>query len=267
LTAETSPEQGSGGVQGDGCGDALPLRATDRSVTGDTFAARDDVAGKCGGARAPDVIYRVDLPARARVSARFEREEGRHVFVVTRGCADRAAEVACGTRIDEVLASGTYFVAVDGQAEGSFGKFTFDWRVREVTGQETACKNPPSLVDGQTVSASTAGQKDKWTTSCGGREEAQSSADRMYKLVLAQKARVRLLLTTPTWDGVLALRKSCVDAGMTARVSEVACNNDHEDAHHSKIEQVLEAGTYYVLVDGHAAGNEGAFTLEYKILK
>src|SRR6185436_7195139 len=88
LAVETAPEQGTG-VPGDACADAVPLPRTDPSVQGDTFLARDDVAGKCGGQGAGDVVYRVEVPKRARVTAHMGSQEGQHVFVLTRTCGDR----------------------------------------------------------------------------------------------------------------------------------------------------------------------------------
>ncbi len=123
------------------------------------------------------------------------------------------------------------------------------------------------------MSGTTTGAGDRFTTSCGGRQDAQASSDRVHKLVLSARTRVRLLLTTPSWDGVLAIRKSCADVAPVAtpqgrRVElEAACNNDFQDAQHAKIETTLEAGTYWVIVDGHQGRNEGAYTLEYRALK
>jgi len=71
-------------------------------------------------------------------------------------------------------------------------------------------------------------------------------------------------LATPTYDGVLSLRRACVDVGSAARANEMRCNNDAGDTHHSRIDMTLEAGTFYVVVDGHGQGEEGPFTLEYK---
>src|SRR4029079_14543760 len=92
---------------------------------------------------------------------------------------------------------------------GALGRFTFAFLARDVSAQKGACRAPPTLVDGQTVTGNTAGAGDRFTTSCGGREDTQASADRLYKIALASRARVRLLLTTPSWDGVLALRNAC----------------------------------------------------------
>jgi hypothetical protein len=267
LLAETSPEHGAG-TQGDACADALPLSKSDH-IEGDTFTARDDVAGRCGGAGAADVVFRVDVARRARVSARFTKQEGRHVFVLTRACGDRTGEIACAPAIDELLTPGTYALTVDGATPEQFGKFAFDWRMRDVAGQEGACRGAPMLAAGQTVKGTTDGGGDNFNTSCGGREDTQANPDRVYRITLGSRAHVRLLLATPTWDGVLVIRKSCLEppGASGARSAEVACNNDFEDAHHAKIDTTLDAGTYYVLVDGHATGNQGPFTLEYSVLR
>jgi hypothetical protein len=272
LDTEFAPEAGLG-VRGDSCGDATPLSLNEKSVEGDTFSARDDVSGRCGGQGAADVVYRFELTRRSHVRAQINGQEGNHLFVLTKSCADRAAEVACGYLLDDVLEPGVYFLAVDGAATGAVGRFVFSFLARDVSGQETACRSAPALVDGKTVNSSTASAGDRFTTSCGGRPEHQASPDRVYKLVLPARARIRLLLTTPSWDGVLALRKSCVDTApapvANGRRSELeaACSNDFQDAHHAKIETTLDAGTYWVVVDGHQARNEGAYTLEYRTLK
>jgi hypothetical protein len=270
LLAELAPEQGVAGTQGDACADAFTLSPrSDRSVGGDTFFARDDFAGKCGGAGAADVVYRVDVPRRSRIGARFTHQEGQHLFVLTRTCGDRTSELACGSSLDEIVSPGTYFLVVDGATAVSTGRFTFDWRVREIAAQENACRAAPLLVEGQTVAGTTTGAGDKFMTSCGGREEAQTSPDRLFRLVLAKRTHVRLSLATPAWDGVLAVRKSCLDppGSSSVRAAEAACNNNAEDVHHARVDATLDPGTYLVQVDGHGGANEGAFKLEYKVIR
>ena len=44
--------------------------------------------------------------------------------------------------------------------------------------------------------------------------------------------------------------------------SEVACNDDHGGKNRSEVDVVLDAGTYFVFVDGHAPQDAGAFSLE-----
>ena len=263
VAMEMSPGQGTG-TAGDGCGDAVRLGRDETTVSGDTFLAHDDVGGRCGGAGAADVVYRVDLAKRARVSAHFNGEEGKHVFLLTRACGDKSTEITCGETLDETLAAGSYSLAVDGATPDGLGKFEFDWRVRDVGGQESACRGAASLRDGQTVTGNTTGGGDNFSTSCAGREDGQASPDRVYKIVVAARSKVKLSLQTLGWDGVIALRRSCIDA---SRASELACNNDTDDIHHAGIETALEPGTYYVVVDGHASGNEGQFRLGYNVTR
>jgi hypothetical protein len=267
LDAEVGPEAGSG-APGDACADAVLLRPNGPVITGDTFLARDDVGGKCSAAGAPDLLYRFELTKRARVTARFTGRESEHVFVVLGSCVDRASEVACTETLDDVFPPGVHYLAVDGAKRDSFGRFGFTFAVRDVAGQENACRTAPLLVAGQTVQGSTAGAGDRFRASCAGREEAQASGDRIYKLVLRAKTRVRLSLSTPSWDGVLTIRRACIDPpnARSVRAAELACNNDFEDSRHSRIETTLDAGTYFVLVDGHMVSNEGPFTLEYQIV-
>lgn len=261
--------EGGAGVRGDACGDALPIVPNDRPIDGDTFDAKDDVSGRCTARGAPDVLYRFEVTRRSRVTARFTAEEGAHAFVLARSCTDRATELACGTTLDEVLSPGVYSLAVDGTTKGAFGRYTFELKAKDVTLQEAACRAPPPLALGQTVTGTTVGAGDRFTASCAGGEDLQASGDRVYKLTIASRTRVELALSTPSHDGVLALRTTCLDPPRmsSARGVEVACNNDAPDNRHSKIVTTLDAGTYFVVVDGHQGKHEGPFTLTARAVK
>jgi hypothetical protein len=66
------------------------------------------------------------------------------------------------------------------------------------------------------------------------------------------------------WDGVLALRRACLDPTGSSgpHAAEVACNNDAEDSQHSRITTTIDPGTYFVVVDGFRS-TEGSYTLSY----
>lgn len=268
IEADLALEKGNG-VAGDSCGDAIPIALNDKPVDGDTFEAKDDFAGKCTSAGAPDVMYRFEVTQRSRVTAKFVAEEGDHMFLLSKSCTDRSTEIGCGPSIDEVLAPGVYWLAVDGATKGPFGRYTFQLKGKDVSLQEAACRAPPILTLGQTITGTTVGAGDRFLESCAGREDAQASSDRVYKLVLGARTHFQMLLSTPGHDGVLAIRRSCLDPPQmkTLRSAEAACNNDGPDNRHSKIDTTLDAGTYFVVVDGHQGKNEGAFTLESKVFK
>ncbi len=264
LSLEAAPVGGSG-VVGDACADAIPLATA--PLAGDTFAARDDVAGTCGGAGAPDVVYRLDVPRRSRFTASLENEEAAHVLVAWKRCADRGSEVACGRAIDEVLAPGTYFVGVDGATPDAFGRFSLAWSLRDLTGQANACASAPPLVAGAQVSSTTAGSSDRFATSCGGGDPGASGPDKVFKFVLPARATVRLSLTASTFDAAMAVRRSCGDGTSPAMSEELACEADADGGHRTVIERAFEAGSYWVVVDGQSPGDQGPFTLDYKVTR
>lgn len=266
IEAMVGPEQGTG-TQGDACVDAVPLTRSNPDVEGDTFDARDDVAGKCGGAGSPDVLYRIDVPKRSRITARFLQQDGVHAMILQRACGDKASEIACVTDdLDETLNPGTYYLAIDGTRADTFGRFGFDYRIKDVAAQDAACKQPPEIKSGATVTGTTVGAGDKFVTACAGRDDAQSSPDRVFRVVTTGRTHARFLLSTPNHDGVLSLRKVCQDpqGSVSGRAGEMTCNNDSDDSHHARIETVLEPGTYFIVVDGYGPTQEGPFTLEYK---
>jgi hypothetical protein len=216
----------------------------------------------------PDVVYRFELQKRSRVTAHFLSQEGAHVFVLAKTCGDRGSEIACSANIDEMLAPGIHSLAVDGSGEEGLGRYAFTFAARDVSAQENACKAPPLIAPGSKTTGTTAAAGDKFMATCAGREDAQASADRVFRFDLKQRTRIQLLLSTPTHDGVLVLRKSCVDPPRqrAPRAAEITCNNGFQDNRHSRIESTLEPGTYFVIVEGQGAKNEGPFTLEYKHL-
>lgn len=266
LAAEVGPPAGSG-TAGDGCGDAV-LLGSPSTVSGDTFAARDDVAASCGGSGAADVVYRLEVAKRSRFAAALTTEEAPHVLALGRRCADRSGEIACGRRLDAVLAPGTYFVAVDGASEDALGRFAFQWSLQDLTVQAGACATAAPLVDGASVAGTTVGGADKFAASCVASDDAASGPDRIYKLALQGRAHVHVALSAPSFDAVLALRKSCADGAGGPRTAEVACASDASDASQPiAIDRTLDAGTYWVVVDGQTPNDQGPFTLEYRVVR
>lgn len=265
LQAETTSETGAG-TRGDRCADAIPVSASEHEVAGDTFLARDDLTTQCGGAGAPDVFYRIDVPARARLTAHLTRGEESHVLALLRGCGPGKVELGCGKNLDRAVGPGSYYIAVDGDSPTAFGAFTFAWGTHETRAQEAACRAPQALQDGQPVNGTTFGAAtDKFTPTCVSVDTAAGAGapDAVYKLVVASRRRVRLKLRTPGWDGVLSVRKACVEGESPAvSAGEVECKADSSNNGEIDFDSVLEAGTYFVIVDGRTPSSAGPFTIE-----
>jgi hypothetical protein len=265
LSLETAPPDGSG-VAGDGCGDAPALLgATGGVVSGDTFTARDDVMGSCSRQGSADVVYRVDLARRSRLRASLQGEEAPHVLVAWSRCGDRASEVACGSSLDEVLAPGTYFLAVEGATAEALGRFSMTWTAEDLAAQAVACASPPRLVDGHDIHSTTAGGGDRFATECAGRDSSPTGPDRVFRMDVRSRSRVRLVLTAPTFEAALALRRSCTDGVGVGGTAQLACEGNAGRSHRVTVDRELEAGTYWVVVDGQSPADEGPFRLEARI--
>jgi hypothetical protein len=266
LVLDVAPPEGSGAT-GDGCGDAMALAGPATSVSGDTFTARDDVAGSCGGAGAADVVYRLDVAKRSRLVAMFDGEEGTHLLMVWRRCGDRSSEIACGRVLEEVLPAGTYFVGVDGVSPDALGRFTLEWSLQDLGAQAGACAAAPLLVEGHALPATTAGAADKFGVSCAAGIAGASGPDRVFKLVVRRPATVRVSVESSAFDPAIALRKSCQDASGGAAASELGCEADADGSRRTSIERSVEPGTYWVVVDGATPNDQGPFTVGYRITR
>lgn len=86
------------------------------------------------------------------------------------------------------------------------------------------------------------------------------SPDRVYRLVLRRRSTVRISSEQTEWDGAIYLRSDCTDA-----TTELGCNDDAGDNRHSMIETELEAGTYYLFMDGFSTSSSGDFTLDVEV--
>jgi hypothetical protein len=262
VLAETAPARG-GGANADSC--AAPGSITEgEPVLTDTFEAVDDFQGSCGGAGAPDTVYRLDLSKKSRVRMSTTEAQFDGVIYVRDRCEGGEEKIcrpfpmarnpASVGSLEVLLERGTYHVVVDGQRPDAFGAVRVDVTTTDVDALERECNAAPILAEGRPVRGTTVGRPDAFRASCAG--EAQSG-DMVYRIRLKKRSHVEINLSTE-YDGALHLRRGCIDDA-----SEIACNDDHGDNRHSKVEATLEPGTYFVVVDGFRTGNEGAYELSY----
>ncbi len=258
ITMDMAPAAG-GGAAGDACADAVAMTGAG-AFTGDTLTARDDLQGSCAPTQGgPDVVFRLDVTRRSRARLSLEQSEitGGIVYVQRR-CGDRASEVACGRgSLDTVLAPGSHFIVVDSAAPDAFGRFRLNAQLEDVAALERSCQRARVIQPGHAITGATqTGGPDQFQASCGANARAP---DAVYQLRLVRRSRVRLLLSA-SYDGVLYLRRGCTD-----RSTEIACNDDDTDAQHSRIETTLDAGTYFVFVDGYNERDAGNYTLDVTV--
>lgn len=277
VSSEVAPAQGAG-TSSDACQGAEAF-TEGSSQTLDTFTARDDLAGSCGGQGAADVVRTVRVRKRSRVRVTVTNAQFAGAVYLRSRCADDGSEVACQTftaggqaqaapgrrpgrpvkkevQLAAVVLPGEYAVVVDGQNEGSFGSVEVKVQVEDIGALERDCRRAPQLRPGRPVTGDTSSAQSRFEASCAG---GAKSNDNVYRLRVPKAGRVKIKLSTE-YDGALHLRRACADPS-----TEVACNDDGQDNRHSEIDQELEAGDYFVIVDGFRTGNQGSYTLEVEL--
>jgi hypothetical protein len=262
LRADLAPLTG-GSAPADAC--AAPGTVTPgQELTFDTFVASDELSGSCGGQGAPDLVYRLDVPSRMRLRARMLDSEFAGAMYIQRQCGVSTSEVACsssgpnGTELDVNLQPGQYFLVIDGAGADQFGAARVEVQLEDLQALEAVCRSAPRIRAGRTVTGDTASGQDRFQATCGG---GARSADLVYQLQVPRRSRVRIT-STQQYDGALYIRRDCADP-----TTEVACNDDTSDNRHSEIDTVLDAGTYFVFVDGFADSSQGSFTLDVELTR
>lgn len=248
-------------VPGDNCTSAQPLTAG--HIRGSTMSANADVTGTCSPSQdAPDLVYALTLTESSRVRASLSRADMQAALYLQSTCGQQASELVCngGARfgppsIERVLNAGSYVLVVDGLDQNEFGDFEMDVEITSTRQFEQQCRQAPLLNPATPATGATSGA-DEFHASCAG---GARSAENIYRLQLRRRQLVRLSLEA-SYDAALYVRRTCLDES-----TEVACNDDSQDTRHSLIETTLDAGTYYVFVDGFSSGSQGQYTLRVEL--
>ena len=257
---ETSP-QGSATVEGGGTCDAPTVMVSGQTYVGDTHDGRSMEEGSCGNTGANELIYRLDVPTRQRVTIDVRAQYDAVLYVRRGDCTDPDAEVACNddapgggrrSRVDEVLEPGTYFVYVDGYGEEE-GAFRMTLRTRPAATALNECEAAPLMSTAGTTRGTLADRVGNAKASCG--NEAPGP-DQPYRLDLATRSRVRIIERGVGFQPVLHVRSTCGDLS-----SEIACSNAGLQSGEAAYVGVLDAGSYWVYADSAQEATTGTFTL------
>ncbi|MBI2392661.1 MAG: hypothetical protein HYV09_23955 [Deltaproteobacteria bacterium] len=260
LTIDRSDAQGAGTAESDGCKDAKPL-PLGTTFTLDTFQAKSDLKASCAADSSSDVVYKLDVKAKSRLFVSTTEDEAHHVFALQKACGETKGEVACepastSKGFDATVDPGSYFFVVKGKGVDDFGRTKLSAKMREPAPAIAACKAAPKLVPGTPVNDTTSGAADRFASEkCGGSVWSQQSGDKVYQFTLKEKSKVNLSLKGGTfYNAIMSLRSDCGDPTR----NEIVCSNYYS----KQLDRELDAGTYYVVVDGYGTKAEGAFTLE-----
>jgi hypothetical protein len=241
------------------------------TFVGTTCAANNDYTFACGltTAASPDLVFRLVLPApRDVVIDTLDSSFDAMLFVrsgttcpgsVTERCDDNSGGGSPGqARIQWSSApAGTYWVILDGSGAGSRGTWVLNVSVTVPPPPvNDACAGATLL--STTATGTTQFALDDHSPACA---SGTGGRDVWYRFTLSSRQIVYLdTVDGNAWNSTLAVLQGTCPAPAT----DVACSDDACGGPRSQWYGTLDAGTYYVVVDGAAAGQEGAFTLLFQ---
>ncbi|MDX2067169.1 MAG: pre-peptidase C-terminal domain-containing protein [Haliscomenobacter sp.] len=168
-------------------------------------------------------------------------------------------------QITQTLEAGTYYIVIDGQYTYSKGNFQLSVNCN----QGSICSKAIPISCGTTVTSSN-------TTETNSLNQYDCLAgynlvgpDRVYKFTLTERTAVdiNLVIQTAGLDLDLFLLNNVCPSSSTAVfiVSGTQCiagsTTDNRSSNREQIAQILEAGTYYIVIDGQYAYSKGNFQL------
>ncbi|MCU0697331.1 MAG: hypothetical protein MUC96_12455 [Myxococcaceae bacterium] len=254
---------------------ALELTSGTVRLRGTTLGASHDTTLGCAlaGSVGPDVVYGLKLTERRRLTATVRPLDPTSGFLPVIGlrsdCARDGAEVACGftevggdraSLVADGLAPGAWFLWVDAESDVG-GAFELELSLDQAP-RIDSCSAPGVLrgADVIDVAGDTTELADDFSPGCG----APGAPDAVYRLTLERPRRVRLeAVGLGAFRPLLSLRRACADGA-----SELACAAGVTTTSTAALElPALEAGDYWVIVDGTASPgtNAGRFQLRVRL--
>ncbi len=253
---------------GDDCNNPLPLTAG-TAVSVNLGDLRDSVDTSCqlGG---HDAVFVLDLSNASDLSVQLDAGNSTAVLALQKTCGQSSSELRCEVgqpvkaRVRN-LAAGRYFVVVEAPAAPSVGLQVMTLPPTHpvaVKGNDTCAKAFDIDPQGGLWSGNTAALHDDYHADCGAGSVA---ADAVYRLKLTMPMHVAARIDA-VFDSVLY---RFTDSGGGSAVCDgaapEACDDDSAGGTQAELSEMLDAGTYYYVVDGFKGAPGGSYLFDVTV--
>lgn len=266
---------------GDSCAEPLELEL-ETLVTG-TLANRQDLVSvqECGckpedaprGCELflPNAVYRVQVEAPTDLALEIDSPFANIAYDFRSVCDASAAQLSCGktaaTHRERIrnLSAGDYFLIVESADPAGFSVELQPLpRTMPVPvgGNDTCATAVDIPADGGLFSGDTLGMINDYEATCG---SGARSSDATFRVVLTQTSRVVASLEA-VFDTVLYRYRDGGQGPLVCAERGVDCNDDGGSGSlNSLLDETLEPGNYYYVVDGFNENNQGRYLLDVNI--
>ncbi|MEM9073946.1 MAG: putative metal-binding motif-containing protein [Myxococcota bacterium] len=249
---------------GDTCGNAIAISPGD-TVTGTLSDKQDDVAIACGFFFR-DAVYELTLTETSDVTIEADADGPFMYLSVRSDCEDDDSRLRCvsgnpaRSRLRN-LSPGTYFLVVE-SFSGTGYSLSVDASPPTVptpASGNSLCEDAVTIpLSGGLFTGTTVPLlNDYETRSCGSNARSRDAA---FRLDLTTRQRVVASTEGSDFDTVLHRHvDSCASEG------EATCDDDGGEASTSLLDEELDPGTYFYIVDGWGSTNNGEYFFEVQI--
>jgi hypothetical protein len=231
---------------------------------------RDDSSARGCGLFWPDTVYRVQVDAPTDLYIELETGSAQLAYEFRSVCDSPTAKRACGrgtavgTRVRN-LQAGDYFLIVESAEPTNFSVLIDEMpRTTPVpVGNNDTCANavevPPT---GGLYAGDTLLMLNDYQALCG---SGANSGDAAFLVQLTERSHVTATLEAE-FDTVLYRHVDVGEGPTSCNVLASVCNDDSGQGNtNSLLDDTLEPGSYYYIVDGFNDDNSGSYLLEIAI--
>ncbi len=248
---------------GDTCDDPIVLTPGEPFV-GTLSDKQDDLSTSCGFAYR-EAVHRFSLTETRDVLLTADAGGSFVNLSVRPDCTSEASALRCesgspATVSLRSLPPGDYFVLLESFLAASY-RLTLETStpvpLTEVSGNDTCDSAFVVPASGGLFRGSTSGMAQDYGGSCGA---MAGSPDAAFRVDLTSRKRLVARTDGSDFDTVLTLHR-----GACGAATERACDDDGGEGTASLIDQVLDPGTWFVVVDGFGSSQAGEYLLEVTI--
>ncbi|MBX3269301.1 MAG: putative metal-binding motif-containing protein [Sandaracinaceae bacterium] len=251
---------------GDSCADPIPIVPNAGPLTG-TLADKRDAHDVSCGFRYRDAVYSFTLAAASDVTVAMDAGGFSNVSVRPT-CDNGSTQIRCtsGSPVRQRirnLAAGTYFLIAEAGRPTGFSIRVDATSPPTVPVDVTGNDNCASAYDIPATGGLFRGNTTTLTPTLATRSSCglgATSNDAVFRLVLPARSRVVAATEGSSFDTVLHIHR-----GACANMGEIFCDDDGGEGATSLIDQMLDGGTYFIVVDGFGSGSAGEYQLEVTV--
>jgi hypothetical protein len=251
-------------VHGDLCSDPIAI-TLETPYMGTMTGAEDDYQTTCGF-NYPDLVHTFTLAAASDLDISIDGGTAYLNAALRQNCAMEFPEIRCdaGSPIAahvRNVAAGTYFIIVEGDRAGAYTltvhATTPPTVPTPVTGNDTCGGAVIIPQTGGFWSGTTVGANNDYAPTMCGTGPGNTAPDVAFRLDLAARSRIVATTDGSSFDTLLYRFVNSCASGM-----EVVCNDDSGGHVTSTLNEMLDPGTYFYVVDGFTSGSQGPYEFQ-----